>query len=134
MIIKCSEKLQANQIVNKLGKYLYKQLDGAYKYTTSGNTCDVYTVLLYQIPKDRRVPELGESYNDVHEMNINLSLTTYQNKVRLNVIEITPEARTLGYHLYSPERVQDLEVGKKLALRDVAKDLSKAYKDYDFLF
>lgn len=135
MIIYCNTaKLQPAQQVNKLGKYLYDHLDGAYSFKRSGNTFDVYTVLLYQLPEDKRIPELGEEFNDVHEMHINLNLTTYQNKVRLDVIEITPDARTLGCHVYPPERLTDLEAAKQRLLRDTARDLSKAYQDYNFLF
>lgn len=127
-------KLQAGQQVNRIGKYLYKNLDGAFKYKTSSNTCDVYFTLLYQIPYLQRIPGKGKQYNDVHEMVIDLNVTTYQNKVRVNIVEMDPNERTLGYDVYLPEKLEDLESAKKTILNKVIKKVSKAYEDYDFLF
>lgn len=123
MIIRCSKQMNANQQVNRLGKYLYKYLDSAFKYTTSSNTCDVYFLLLYQIP--------GQL--DVQEMNIDISITTYQNKIRVNVIEISPEERTIGYSCYDPEFVKNLKEASLKIYQDILKKVSKAYKDIDFL-
>lgn len=127
-------KLQAGQQVNRIGKYLYKNLDGAFKYKTSSNTCDVYFTLLYQIPYLQRIPGKGKQYNDVHEMVIDLNVTTYQNKVRVNIVEMDPNERTLGYDVYLPEKLEDLESAKKTILNKVIKKVSKAYENYDFLF
>lgn len=127
-------KLQAGQQVNRIGKYLFKNLEGAFKYKTSANMCDIYFTLLYQIPYLQRIPGKGKEYNDVHEMTIDLNITTYQNKVRVNIIEMDPNERTIGYDCYSPVVLQDLESAKKLILGKVIKKVSKAYQDYDFLF
>lgn len=122
---KQTQTIPANLAVNKIGKYLYKHLDGAFKFKTSANTCDVYFLLLYQEP----------GVCDVQEMHINLNITTYQNKVRVNAIEVTPEERTLGYDCYSPELIQtDLEAAKKKIFDTVVKRVSKAYEGYDFIF
>ena len=115
--------MNANQQVNRLGKYLYNYLDSAFKYTTSSNTCDVYFLLLYQIT--------GQL--DVQEMNIDISVTTYQNKIRVNVIEISPEERTIGYSCYDPEFVKNLKEASVKIYQDILKKVSKAYKDIDFL-
>lgn len=115
--------MNANQQVNRLGKYLYNYLDSAFKYTASSNTCDVYFLLLYQIP--------GQL--DVQEMNIDISITTYQNKIRVNVIEISPEERTIGYSCYDPEFVKNLKEASVKIYQDILKKVSKAYKDIDFL-
>lgn len=127
-------KLQAGQQVNRVGKYLYKNLDGAFKIKNSSNTCDIYSTVLYQIPYLQRIPGKGTEYNDVHEMTINLNITTYQNKVRINIIEMDPNERTIGYDLYDPETLKDLEFATKLIYSKVCKRISKAYEDYDFLF
>ena len=126
--------IQPNQAVNKIGKYLYDHLDGAYDFKRSGNTFDVYTVVLYQIPKYRQNPKDGDEINDVHEMIVNISITTYQNKIRVDAIEVTPDARTLGYDIFEPNIITDLENAKRKILGRVAKRISKAYKDFDFLF
>lgn len=134
IIVSNQPKLQAGQQVNRIGKYLYKNLDGAFKYKTSSNTCDVYFTLLYQIPHLQRIPGKGKEYNDVHEMVIDLNITTYQNKVRVNIIEMDLNERTIGYDVYLPEKLQDLESAKKTILNKVIKKVGKAYEDYDFLF
>lgn len=127
-------KLQAGQQVNRVGKYLYKNLDGAFKIEHSPNMIDVYVTLLYQLPKLQRIPGKGREYNDVHEMTLDINITTYQNKLRVNVIEMTPEERTLGYDCYSPEKLDNLEDAKDMIFNRIVKKVSKAYQDYDFIF
>lgn len=125
MIIHCANNLQAGQIVNQVGKYLYKHLDGAFKFDKSSNMCDVYFLLLYQ----------REDSPDMHEMHIDLNITTYQNKIRVNILEVTPEERTLGYNCYEPEVFsKDLESGKERIYNNVVRKVSKAYQDYEFIF
>ena len=121
-----AKEIPASLKVNKIGKYLYNHIDGAFKFKLSSNACDVYFTLLYQsinIPND-----------DVHEITINLSVTTYQNKIRVNIIEVTPKSRTLGYNLYSPEILEDLESAKRLIMKDVIRRMSKVYREYEFIF
>lgn len=134
MIIQCnSVKIQPGQQVNKIGQYLYKHIDGAFDMKKSGNMCDVYFMILYQIPKLQR--RFGHPEDrEMHEMHINLNITTYQNKIRVNVIEISPEEKTLGCYVFSPEVMDDLENAKKLILDKVVKRVSKVYEDYEFLF
>lgn len=134
ILCKSNMMLSANQQVNRVGKYLYNNLDGAFKYKTSSNTCDVYFTLLYQLPLDMQEPDKGKEYNDVHEITVDINITTYQNKVRVNVIEMTPMQRTLGYDLYEPYVLENLENAKKRIFNKIIKRVSKAYSEYDFLF
>ena len=127
-------KIPTNLQINKVGKYLYKNIDGAFKYKTSSNTCDVYFTLLYQLPYWDRIPGKGSDYNDVHEMTINISMTTYQNKIRVNIIEVTPYERTLGSFVLKPEQLEDLSITKKLILDRIRNRVEKVYEDYDFLY
>lgn len=143
MIITCkskgnsnNSKLEAGQQVNRIGKYLYKHLDGAFKIKNSPNTCDVYITVLYQIP-----PEFLNKYNinetkyeEVFEMTINLNITTYQNKLRVNVIEMTEGEKTLGCDVYKPEVLENLQESANLIFNKVCKRISKEFKDYEFLF
>lgn len=126
--------MATNQKVKQVGKYLYNHIDGAFKYKSSSNMYDVYLTLLYQIPYWDRIPGKGSEYNDVHEMTININLTTYQNKIRVDVIEMTPEQRTLGYDLFAPEKLKNLEEAMHFIYNKVKKRISKAYSEYDFLF
>ena len=134
ILCKSESKLSANQQVNRVGKYLYKNIDRAFKYKTSSNTCDIYFTLLYQLPLDMQEPDKGKEYNDVHEITVDINITTYQNKIRVNVIEMTPKQRTLGYDLYEPELLENLESAKSRIFKRVVKKVSKAYSEYDFLF
>ena len=125
MRIFCANNLQASQIVNRVGKYLYKHLDGAFKYETSSNMCDVNFLLLYQ----------EEGSTEVKEMHIDINITTYQNKIRVNVIEITPEERTLGFNCYEPEIfLQGMESAKERIFNNIVRKVSKAYAEFDFIF
>ena len=129
-----SSVLEAGQQVNRVGKYLYKNIDGALKIKFSPNMCDVYMMILYQIPRLQQIPGRGKEYNSMHEMILNLNITTYQNKLRVNIIEESPEERTLGHATYSPEKLMNLNDAQHLILNDIVKRLSKVYEEYDFLF
>lgn len=122
-------QMPASQQVNRVGKYLYKHLDGAYDYKKSGNMYDVYCTLLYQLK-----PEFGGEVNDVKEMTIDINITTYQNKLRINTIEMTPKERTLGFDLMKPEELIDLQKAMEIIIWKVGNRIRKAYKDYIILF
>lgn len=131
MKILCSSenKIPASKQVIRLGNYIYNHLDGAYKQVRSGNTVDVYSIFLYQLR-----PEYGGKVNDVQEMQIDINLTTYQNKVRLNVVEITPMERTLGSSVISEAKLEDLRSAMDYVLQLVAKHITRAYKEYMLLY
>lgn len=126
--------VEATKLVNKVGKYIYNHLDGAFKFKTSSNTFDIYTTVLYQLPWLQRIPGKGKEYNDVHEMTLNISITTYQNKIRVNMIEMTPNQRTFGYDLYKPEELTDLQIAYDEIYDKICRRIKRTYKDYEFLF
>ena len=123
------QNIPASLQVNRAGKFLYKHLDGAYKYEKSSNMYDVYVTLLYQLK-----PECSSEVNDVQEMTININITTYQNKIRINTIEMTPMERTLGFDLMKPEEMIDLKTAMEIIKWKVGNRIRKAYKDYLILF
>ena len=124
MKIICNQQqvLPASKQVNRVGKYLYKSFKGI-KYTISSNMCDVYTALLYVEPRS----------NDVQEIILDINITTYQNKIRVNIIEVTPQERTNGFDLYTSEEIMNLQEASKKIYQKILKRVSKAYEDYDFL-
>ena len=126
--------IPANKKVNILGKYLYKHLDGAFKYTTTSNTCDVYFTLLYQLKPQDQLPSNTPEENDDHELTIDLSITTYQNKIRVNILEVTAMEKTIGCDVYDPEITKALKSAMDLIYSRTVKRVSRAFKDYDFLF
>lgn len=129
-------KLQAGQQVNRIGKYLYKHIDGAFNIKYSGNTCDVYMLILYQIPPEflSKYKITEDKYKECYEMTININITTYQNKIRINLIEVTPEEKTIGFDVYLPEEVEDLQKAFNRIYSRTCKRIEKEFKDYEFLF
>ena len=123
-------KYQGGQAVNIVGRYLFKHIDGAYNFKKGANTYDVYFTVLYQLKEDYRT----DKDHDMHEMNINISITTYSDKLRMNIIEISPREKTLGFNTFSLSKFDDLQAGYELVMRAIQKRLQKEYEDYDFIF
>lgn len=123
-------KYQGGQAVNIIGKYLFKHIDGAYNFKKGANTYDVYFTILYQLKEDHRT----DKDHDMHEININISITTYSDKLRMNIIEISPREKTLGFNTFSLSKFDDLQAGYELVMRAIQKRLQKEYEDYDFIF
>lgn len=127
--------ISISQLVNQVGQYLYKHIDGAYKAVRKSNQYDIYMNVYYQLPRLQQVPgRQAEGYNDMHEMKLNINLTTYQNKIRVNIHEISPEEWTFGYILIEPEKLQDVQFARELIYEKVKQKIEKHYKDYLFLF
>lgn len=123
-------KYQGGQAVNIIGKYLFKHIDGAYNFKKGANTYDIYFTILYQLKEDYRT----EEDHDMHEMNINISITTYSDKLRMNIIEISPREKTLGFNTFALTKFDNLQSGYELVMKTVQKRLAKEYEDYDFIF
>lgn len=139
MIIECksNNNLQANgQLINAVGKYLYKHLDSAFKFEKSANMCDVYVNVLYEIP-----PEIVKTYKienplylKVNEMVIDINLTVYQDKVRMNLIEMDPEEKTIGFSTFQPDKLRNSQQAYELIYAKVIKQLTKEFAGFDFIF
>lgn len=129
-----SKEIPASKAVKELGRYLYKNIDSAYNQKSSGNTYDVYMTVYYQVPEYMQVPWMDDQYNDLQEMNILLNLTTYQNKIRINILVNDENEKTLGYYLLPPETLHDIEKAKEKILNIVRKRLNKEFEDYEFIF
>lgn len=124
--------MQASQKVNTIGRYLYKHIESAYDFKKSANMFDIYFTVYYQLSEENRYEDVTD--NDFHEMNINMNITTYQNKIRINIIEISPRETTIGYDLYTPEKLENLSEAYNLIWSRFIKRMNKYYKDYDFIF
>lgn len=139
MDILSSLNLQPSQYVNSVGKFLYKNIDGSIDFKKSSNMFDVYFIVLYQIPTELikhygLETKVDKDTLDVHEMTININLTTYQDKIRCNVIEQDPDEITLGCKVCNLQRYDDLYQLRDDILRYIKKRLEKRYEGYDFLF
>ena len=127
-------KIPVNSYVNKIGNYLYKHIDSAYDFNKSANMCNVYMSVYYQTVHPGRRPGDPDVYSDMYEMKIQINITTYQNKIRVNLIEVSPDEQTLDYSLYNEEICQDLELLKKKVINRIQKVLHKWFDEYLFIF
>lgn len=127
--------MATQQQINRVGNYLFKNIDGAFKYEKTGNMYDLYFRLLYEVPKMERIPgKAKEGYNDVHEMIMNLNITTYKEKLRMNLIEMSPEEKTLGHKVVPPDKLEDLSNLKAFLWDWILKRLTKEYQGYEFIY
>lgn len=131
---KSNQPLSANQQVNRLGNFLYKHIDGSFNYKKSSNMYDVYMTILYQLPVENQDESKGKEFNDLHEMTLDINITTYMNKVRINIIELTPEEKTIGYDLYEPEKLEDLVEASEGIMKKIHRRISREFREYEFLF
>lgn len=130
-VYSAQNKLQAGQVINAVGRYLYRHIDTAYNIKKSPNMIDVYFEIAYQLlPEYRKVKEDEE----VHVMSININVTTYQNKIRVNVIEVSPEERTLGFDTFKLEIFENMNEGMELVLDKVRNRMKRSFKEYEFYF
>jgi len=118
-------KMSPAQTLNQVGRYLYKHIDGATKIKFSANQCDVYLTIYYQ---KRYRAETFES------MDIDINLTTYSNKLRVNVIEMDEWEKTLGSFTIKEEELDNLAFLNDKIYQNVCKYIVKEYSDYEFVF
>lgn len=138
MYIYCakSDNNQKNlsQVINRVGKYLYKNLDGAYKISKSSNTVDVWTTILYSIPYELRSKyDNNQISDDVQSMDVDINLTTYSNKIRVNVIVEDPYERTISFSTIDSKYLEPGSDILEQILSRVKRILEKEFSDYDFL-
>ena len=129
-----ASQLHANQILKKLGKYIYNHIDGAFDFRYGSNECDVFITVLYQHAVFEGNTKKKRYDSDVEEMTLDLNSATYANKIRVNIIEIDPNKKTIGHDVYLPEVFQDLRYGYEKILKNVRRRIVKEFEDYDFLF
>lgn len=134
MIITCNNNiLNVSQLINKVGKYIKKNIDGAYSIKFSPNMVDVYITVYYEIPEYNDVGE-KKTYSDLHDMDFNLNITTYQNKLRFNVITMDEYERTLGHFVIKPDRLHDMYEVKREVEEKVVNILNGVFEGYEFIF
>lgn len=130
-IYSANNNLQPGQIVNVIGKYLYRHIDTAYNMKKSPNMVDVYFEVAYQLLPEYQVDDKDD---EAHVMSININVTTYQDKIRVNVIEVSPEEKTLGFDTFKLELFENINDGMKVVLDKVRNRMKRAFKEYEFYF
>ena len=121
--------------VKRLGKYLKDNLAGVYKVQEPPNEYNIYTTMLYMIePNARKVmkkypKELQGKEDEIYEMNIYLSITTYGGKyIRVNVIQLDEYEITLGFLRLDQLDLISLPACKKKILEFAKKKIETKYK------
>jgi len=129
-----TKNIPIEQLVNRIGKYLSKTLDGVYNYKKNVQTFDLYTVVYYQYPIMPSRPGGEKRYSDLEEMRLNISLTSYSNKIRVNLIEISPEEQTLKHFVLREKDIIELVVAREKIESEIRKTLNKVFEGYIFIY
>ena len=130
------------QLVKSLGKYLFNHLSGATNYQVFNNNVEIDELILYQVPyeiiKKYNLQNIDET--DVKEMEIKIFITTYQNKIRMNLIAEDEYEVTLGHMTFNMDKYKDIDANKffKIAKDKVEsyiiRRLNAVFEGYEFLF
>lgn len=133
MMILCYSNIPSSLNVNKLGKWLYKHIDSAYKAESSSNMFDIYFTLVYQLKPEYQTLQEIKIATDTYEMNINVNITTYKNKIRVNITESDANSRTLNFYVSDPGQETDTIQFYQYILDKIYYTIRKYYYKYDFL-
>ena len=117
--------LDLGQQVNRVGKYLYRHIDGAYKIKFSPVTCDIYFTMYYQIPQEK---------DTFKELNLDINITTYQKKLRINVTELDANEKTICQIILSPGQIEDLNQLYRDVYLKIQIAVAKEFSEFDFVY
>ena len=113
IIARKAEPLALTAVVKKLAKYIYDNLDEAYKWTNGPNQCDVYLNV---------VDEFGEV---VGQCDVNI--TTYGTYIRVNILDMKITERTIGYKRYDGQDFQYSQDNYKIVVAWIEDRLDRYY-------
>ena len=128
------KNIPVEQLVNRVGNYLRRHIDGVYNYRIGVQTYDLYTVIYYQYPIMPEKPGGEVKYSELSEMNFNISLTSYSNKIRVNVIELSPDEQTICHFVLSEKDTYDMIVAREKIETEIRRVLNKLFEGYIFIF
>lgn len=115
-----------NQYVNKVGKYLNKSVDGAYKIKFGPDYSEVYIQVLFQ---EKGRPETFD------ETVVRANVTSYQDKLRINFIEDDDREKTLGQLILKANEITNgMPYIKEKVRTALTKAMFKEFGDYEFVF
>ena len=143
-----------SKLVNTLGKYLYEHIDSSEKIEVHSNICDVYINFYYMLPQEVRKmiqryrADFEEDPNEMKEVLVNINITTYQKKIRVNVIEMLNPSelehrqasgesigadRTLGFKVIPPEQCTNFRWFSSIVTEYVISSIKRYYGKYEVL-
>lgn len=136
MIISASTTQEANKVCNTVAKSIKKKLDGAYKFEKSSNICELWSTILYQIPKDvsDRYGLDRPTREKVNVMDVLIHFTSYSGKIRVEVTELQPNEKTIGFKLFKLNAFDDMQKGIKSVMDFIQKSIEKEFDGYEILF
>ena len=135
--------MELGQIVKSLGKYLHKALPNSSKFTVGANECTVNMSVYYVLYSDV-VGESGSLKNmsmieieklldvDLTEMILDINITTYANKIRVNIIERSPEEFPVGHIAYPEVKLQNPSNFRDVVMSDIFKKIEKRFTQFKF--
>ncbi len=117
--------IDLGKLVNKLGKSLKNSIDGVYAIQFMPNTCRLKMRMYYQLIDD------SDSFRELH---LFIDITTYQNKLRINITEDTSDEQTIGQVILTQEQATNLKLVKNKVLNCIDKSIAKKFEKYDYLY
>lgn len=124
-------------IAKGCAKYVYKNLDGAFEIYKDSQGWIVYSTILYQIPKEvaDRYGMDESKFNTVNELDVRIDFKTYADKLRVEVIELKPDEKTIGFKTFKDATFNNIQDGyKKTVMAFVVKSINKEFEGFDILF
>ncbi len=112
------------QDVNKIAKYIYNHIDGAYKIAFGANFVDVYINVFYHT---------GEEDDPVQTMKLDINMTSYSSKIRYNVTELTVMENTFLHGTVEITPITSMEDVKNAIYNRIIDAIVKEFEDYDFI-
>lgn len=116
-------------LVKQLGNEIYKYMYGRDKRKSSSDMFDIWSTMVFGLKE-----EFGGYPNDLEKMTVNINITTYSNKIRVNTIEVSPEEKTLGCDIYVPAKFDSVRSMFNKIFQNISKHIKDEYRDYDILF
>lgn len=110
--------------VKKIAKYVWSRISGRTKLTFRPNESVIDMFLYYHT---------GRQEDPVEEVDIQLSLTAYSGKLRLNVINMSDNEKTLLHTTIDASGKEPEDIRSEI-MESVRRALSKEYTEYDFIF
>lgn len=120
------------KLVNQVGEFLRKQFKDAYKIEKQPNQYEIYFHLIYQW-------KYKEGYEredpDVHDLNVSINLTCYQDKLRINFMDRSGYGKVLGSWVIPADKLVDVHNARTIIFNKIMKRLEKLFgTDYDYVF
>lgn len=118
------ERLPLSQLVNIVGKYVYKNINGGYEFKKRPNIVDMFFNIPCQYVDN---PESSQ-------ISVNINVTTYQDKLRVNLVEVSSMERTLGYFTVNVSKFADSQDLCKSIMNKIHTKLDKSFSDCTILY